>query len=312
MQAVFRPFRQRWLGYLAYGLVLAALFLWVLFPREQLRRALSAQLSAWYPALSWRVGAVEPGLPLELRVETVEGLLPGEERVLVRLQRVVLWPDLRASWRNRCLQGGFRLELGQGQCTGSWQRYRTGPVAWIVRSRIEAVDLAGWPLLSRELEREVQGRVEGTCTLAGAAGDGRLDHVAAELRIVQGRIGLQQRLLGYRFFPFTQATVKVFGQGKRWEIVDGVIEGERFTCSFAGALTGGKGSLLEADLDLRGVLQPGTGFFQNGEQAAAVRALRARMGEAGLPFRISGALSRPGVHFGPLGALVRILEEELR
>lgn len=70
--------------------------------------------------------------------------------------------------------------------------------------------------------------------------------------------------------------------------------------------------LALSQLDLKGTMQPKTKFFKGLDNTVALQAFRVQLKDNSLPFRVSGDLSNPGIHFEEYSMHVQTLEKELK
>jgi hypothetical protein len=112
--------------------------------------------------------------------------------------------------------------------------------------------------------------------------------------------------------PLARAAVKLRLEGKRLALTDGTVESNLFTGTFAGDLRlhPDPGSSL---ITLAGSLSPRSEFFSAaGGDSAGLQTIRSRLRDRPLPFRVSGALQDPGLHFEEFSLLFDALSKESR
>jgi type II secretion system protein N len=305
----------RWLcsciGYLLYTAGLLVFLLWLLFPKEVTRRYLEEFLNHSYPELRWQVGAVALEIPTGLTLRAIEGYEKGGENPpLVRIAGVTLRPNFVDSLRAWRPQVEYRLEAGKGKVVG-FGRLQGGQGGIHVEGLAQDVKLTDFPLLSRQLGRAVQGLVSGTftCTVLPAKGD--VAELEAHLKIENGRLGLKRPILNHTELPFSLGTVILHGQGETLHLEHGILESELFDGQFSGKITISQEPAL-SQLDVKGAMQPKTKFFKGLNNTVALQAFRVQLKENALPFRISGELSNPGIHYEEFSMLFQTLEKELK
>jgi hypothetical protein len=86
---------------------------------------------------------------------------------------------------------------------------------------------------------------------------------------------------------------------------------ELFEAQFSGMMTVNRDPAL-CQLDLKGFMQPKTKFFQGLNNTLALQAFRVELKDNPLPFRITGDLSNPGIHYEGFSMLFQTLEKELK
>jgi len=308
----------RWLatgiGYLLYGTALLVILLWLLFPQETVRRHLEESLGRVCPDQRWQVGAVALDLSAGLTIRAIAGSERGkEDKPLVRIETLTLRPQVIESLRAGNVQFGYRMGLGKGNVVGL-VRLDGGDKRMHLEGTILDVSLEAIPLLSRCLGRTVQGVASGTFAITGSIAPGKENGIVleAQVQVDNGRVGLKRPLLGHTELPFSRGTVVLHGQGETLQLEQGVVESELFASRFAGMLTVHRDPGL-SQLDVQGAMQPKNKLFRGlDNNNLALQAFRVQLKENTLPFRISGELSNPGIHFEEYSMLIQTLEKELQ
>lgn len=308
----------RWLatgiGYLFYGTALLVVLLWLLFPQETARRHLEESLGRACPDQRWQVGAVALDLSAGLTIRAIAGSEMGKEnKPLVRIDTLTLRPHLIESLRAGKVQAGYRMVLGKGSVAGL-VRLDSGLKGVHLEGTVLDVSLEDVLLLSRRLGRTVQGLASGAFVITGSTAPGKENGIVleAQVQVGNGRVGLKRPLLGHAELPFSRGTVVLHGQGERLQLEQGVVESELFDSRFAGILTVHR-DLALSQLDVQGSMQPKNKLFRGlDNNTLALQAFRVQLKENPLPFRISGELSNPGIHYQEFSMLVQNLEKELK
>jgi len=307
----------RWLatgiGYLLYGTALLVVLLWLLFPKETVRRHLEESLGRACPDQRWQVGAVTLDLSAGLTMRAIAGSERGkEDKPLVRIETLTLRPQVIESLRAGKVQLGYRMVLGHGSVAGL-VRLDGGLKRMHLEGTVQDVSLEDVPLLSRRLGRTVQGSASGTFAITGGTAPGKENGIVleAQVQVDNGRVGLKRPLLGHAELPFSRGTVVLHGQGETLQLEQGVVESELFASRFAGMITVHR-ELGLSQFDVQGTMQPKNKLFRGLDNTVALQAFRVQLKENTLPFRISGELSNPGIHYQEFSMLVQNLEKELR
>ena len=298
-------------GYLLYTLVVLVVCLWLLFPGSTARELFVRALSAAVPQLEWRVQTIAFELADALRLSGGEGREAGGGEPLLRLDSLTLRPDLAALIRQRRLQAAWQAELAGGTVQGQLQLPRPG-TELRVEGTLQGVRLDGLAILERRLQRGLQGTAAAEFTATVRRSPLALTGLSATARLENGRIDLRQPVLGHGFVPFSRVGVSLLLQGERLALTDGTVDSNLFAGTFAGDLR------LRPDpaaslITLTGSLQPRSEFFSAaGLSSAVLTEIRTRLRDRPLPFRVSGALGDPGVHFEEFSLLFDALSKEAR
>jgi len=305
----------RWLGsvfgYALYGAGILLLLLWLLFPGEVVRHSFEEMLGRAWPDLSWQVGGVAVELPVHLTFRSIEGYAKkGDAVPLVRFERLSIQAHLLTSALSWSVQAGYRLVVGKGSVAGMarWQGARDGGR---IEGTIQDVSLTAVPWIRRQLGRAMQGSVSGTFAADVQPASPPVVTLEARLNVVNGRLGLQRPILGYRELPFTRGMVTVRGQGETFVLTQGMVASHLFDSRFSGTVTLRRDSGL-GHIDVQGAAELKDEFFRGLDNTVNLQAFRMQLKENALPFSIMGELVSPGIYYGEYATLVQNLEQELR
>lgn len=299
-------------GYLLYGTALLVVLLWLLFPKETVRRHLEESLSRACPDQRWQVGAVALDLSAGLIIRAIAGSERGKEnKPLVQIETLTLRPHVIKSLLARNMQFGYRMGLAKGSVTGL-VRLDGGDKGMHLEGTVVDVSLEEIPLLRLRLGRTVQGWASGIFTVTGSTAPEKNGIVLeAQVQVKNGRVGLKRPLLGHTELPFSQGAVVLHGQGETLHLEQGGVESELFDSRFSGMVMVHRDPGL-SQLDVQGSMQPKNKLFRGLDNTVALQAFRVQLKENTLPFRINGALSNPGIHYQEFSMLVQNLEKELK
>lgn len=305
----------RWLGssigYLLYGGAVLVLLLWLLFPKEAARRFLEASLQRVYPQMTWHVGAVQLAFPGVATALAIEGREPGGAlKVLARMDTLVLQPNIAGSFTSRSVQIDYRMAAGKGSVAGN-ARIMGQHHGVRVEGAIDGIKLADFPVLSQRLGRTLQGVLAGNFAATIVPDRGELIGLEARLSAENGLVGLKRPLFGHADLPFSQGSVVLRVQDGRLVLEQGRLESALCSGEFTGMLTMERDPALSR-LDVQGKLHPKAAFFKGMDSTLALQAFRVQLKDNSLPFRISGTLSDPGIHYEDFSMLVQNLEQELK
>ena len=299
-------------GYLLYGTALLVVLLWLLFPKETVRRHLEESLSRACPDQRWQVGAVALDLSAGLIIRAIAGSERGKEnKPLVQIETLTLRPHVIKSLLARNMQFRYRMGLAKGSVAGL-VRLDGGDKGMHLEGTVVDVSLEEIPLLSSRLGRTVQGWASGIFAVTGSTAPEKNGIVLeAQVQVKNGRVGLKRPLLGHTELPFSQGAVVLHGQGETLHLEQGEVESELFDSRFSGMVMVHRDPGL-SQLDVQGSMQPKNKLFRGLDNTVALQAFRVQLKENTLPFRINGALSNPGIHYQEFSMLVQNLEKELK
>ena len=297
------------IGELLYTLVVLVVCLWLLFPAATARDLLVRAAGAAVPQLRWQVRTMAVEMPGVLRLSGVEGWAPGGGEPLVRIDSLTLRPDLGILVGQRRLQAAWRAELAGGTVQGLVQLPRsTAEVR--VEGIVQGVRLDDLAVVEQRLQRKVRGTAAADFTATLRRRPLALTALDATARLEEGRIDLRRPVLGHGFVPLARAAATLRLEGERLALTGGTVESNLFSGTFAGdlRLRPDPGASL---VTLTGSLSPRSEFFSAaGGDSAGLQAIRTRLRDRPLPFRVTGALRDPGVHFEEFSLLFDALSKE--
>ena len=303
----------RWLGgcigYLLYTLALLVLLLWLLFPKETCHRLLVQYINNAYPLLSWQVHSMTLRIPEGLTLKGIGGYEPGDtKKPMVYVDSLTLRPDIAGMLQTKHLQAAYRMVLAKGEIAGVVQMDGWGKGLHLDGS-VQGLRLAECAILARQLEREVQGTVSATFKGRLSSLPGKIPEMEAKLSVAQGRLGLKQPILNHAVLPFSLAEVMLRSRGATLQLEQGTVDSELFTGQFSGEI---KVFLdpVASQLDIRGSMQPRPAFFKGVDNASLLKVIRTQLKERIVPFRVSGDVYNPGIHFEEFSLLFQSLNKE--
>lgn len=298
------------IGYLLYVAGVLAVVLWFLFPQETMRRSLEQGLGRIWPAMHWRIGAMAVAMPPSMVLSDVQGAdRAGEKKTLVRCDRVTVHPQLLESLKTQKLQVDYRVEIGKGSISGRlWIGFGGGDLH--VEGTAQRLSLADIPWIHHQLGRALHGLVSGRFT-GVVPQDDRPPTLDADIRVESGRVGLKHSILSHSELPISLASVTLQRRGTIMHVDKGMVDSELLDGHFSGTITLNPVPMF-SQVDLQGDVQPKKKFFRAVSNTLAYEAFRLQLKENTLPFKITGTLIEPGIHYEEYAILFQKLEKELR
>lgn len=297
------------LGYLLYTLVVLGVCLWLLFPRDSLHRLLIRSLDATFVSVQWRVGTMAFAFPPAVRLDRIEGYdRDDEKKPLVRIDSLVVTPDLPEMVKTRQLKAAYRMTLAKGTVAGALSlRDRKSGLRF--DGAMQEIQLPELAALTRSLQREVQGVAAGSFTAGLTLQPLALAEMQAKVRVENGRLQLLKPVLGHAALPFAQAAATISLRGDRVQVAEGAVDSNLFAGEFAGEVRLNK-DIAASTIAVKGSLQPRPELFKEvAGNAAALQVVKLRLKDRPLPFRLSGALRSPAIHFEEYAVLLETLEK---
>ena len=298
------------LGYLLFTLVALGLCLWRLFPKDGVHRLLVRSLNAALPEVQWRVGSAAFAFPLAVRLDRIEGYARGDNaKPLLLIDHLTVAPDMGEAVRAQRLKAAYSLALAKGTVVGtlSMQDRKSG---MRVDGTLQGVHLPELAALIRPLQREVQGVLAGSFDGVIQSSPVPVQELNAKVRVENGRLELKQPVLGNTVLPFAQVSATLALKGQQLQLTEGMVDSKLFAGAFTGEVRLRK-DFPASTLAVKGSLQPRPELFKGvAVKAASLQAVRMQFKDRPLPFRLSGELRAPAIHFEEFAVLLKTLEKE--
>ena len=298
------------LGYLLFTLAALGLCLWLLFPKDGVHRLLVRSLNAALPEAQWRMGSVAFAFPLAVRLDRIEGYARGDDKKpLLLIDQLTVAPDMGEALRAQRLKAAYSLALAKGTVVGtlSMQDRKSG---LRVDGTLQGVHLPELGALTRPLQREVQGVLAGSFDGVIQSSPMTVQELNAKVWVENGRLELKQPVLGNTALPFAQVSAVLALKGQQLQLTEGMVDSKLFAGAFTGEVRLRK-DFPASTLAVKGNLQPRPELFKGvAGKAAALQAVRMQFKDRPLPFRLSGDLRAPAIHFEEFAVLLKTLEKE--
>lgn len=300
-----------WIGYLVYTLAVLAVLLWLLFPQEKVRDLIVRQLNAVSPGLHWKVSTSSLRLSDGITLQAIEGYEQGTtSKPLIRIESLHLRPDIKESMNTKRLVLAYDLDFAKGTVAGTLVLQRKSREV-LFNGTMRGLQLDAVQMLSRQLQRKVQGTVSGSFRGTMATVPFAVAAMAADLQVENGQAELKQPVLGNAVIPFSRATVAVQLKDGKVNMEHGTVQSQLFTGTFSGEIKPGR-DVAASTLAIRGALNPQAEFFRRIRNPMAVQTLRSQLKGKSLPFQVSGTLQNPGIYFEEYSMLFESLQKELK
>lgn len=300
------------LGYVLYTLTMTGVCLWLMFPRDALHRLLVRSFDATLAPLQWRVGALAFALPVAVSLEAIEGYSRADkQQPLVRVDSLMVTLDLAMLLREGKIKTDVRMKLAKGTIDGalSLQR-RTMDLGFT--GTMQGVRVEELAVIMRSMQRDVQGAASGSLSGTLRLKPLALSETLAKFRLEDGRLELKQPVLGHTVLPFTLASATLALKGDRLAVTEGNIDSSLGVGEFTGEIGLQKAWTL-SPLAVKGRVQPRPELFKSfADTPPALQAVRQRLKDRPLPFRLSGELGAPAIHFEEFAVLFEALNAESR
>jgi type II secretion system protein N len=282
-----------WFFYIAYTVSAVGLFLYLLFPGESVKGAVSAYLVKTFPAYQIQIGQVAPILPFGLGLDSVR--ISQQDRLNTQIDEIKLTPKVVTLFSNsktvyfqgRAYSGVLdgNIDLNQRD-TG----LHTEMVLKLSDIRVDEIEY-----LQSAIERKLSGILNGIVTIVDEPGS--RDSLKGNLELRSTRLAFSNPLIKVSEINFNTVSAdfnlnkKVFSL-KRLEATGGQVTG-----NLAGTMMLRK-PFENSRLNLRGSFIPEEALLAGMQGIISKKILnRLKPGAKGMPVRIYGTLAKPRFSF---------------
>ncbi|MEE9148298.1 MAG: type II secretion system protein GspN [Candidatus Tectomicrobia bacterium] len=282
----------RTVGYVLYGIVAFAIFVYLMFPYDLLRYRLGENWSQRNTQLD--VASLRPTFPPGLRLQQVRVAATNGQtpRVLMQLDTLRAWPKWMSLLAGT-LHAGFEGTLYGGRITGEI-RHATdkGAPVWKGQAHFVDLDVARYPWSQQNGRVTVRGRLSGETTVTMNK-RGRVQRGTSNLRLqsVVFTPAETLRLFLRRDLPCDTLEWKMTMTKRQWKIARLRCQGDDVLVDIRGTITP-RYPAGSSKINLQLKLQSEEAFKQ--ELATLGQLVRLNPNPRGeLAFKLRGTLSRP-------------------
>ncbi len=194
---------RKWTAYILYGVLVTALFLYLLFPAGYVERYVRAHMAGALPGMAVEVGSavlvLPPGMMLsDLAVAEKEGASPVFEA-----EKITVRPSMGSLFRNsivlnaraRAYGGNItaRIVLPEGNRAD-------GP--YEVTANLDALDMGRYSSLNETLGQRIEGTLSGDINYRGVKGTPLEGEGTMNLHLRDGSLSLSADLFGFSAVDF--------------------------------------------------------------------------------------------------------------
>lgn len=290
---------KKWIGYVAYGVLLALALLYYRFPSDAVRDYLQGSAGSVDPGLVLSIGKVAPSYDLGMRLMGVE--ISHQEVAkgsIFKAESLVIRPGIWSLVRGR-LKLLFKGIAYSGAIKGSAQ-FAEGKTrqALTLSLELEKMRLDDHETLQGLVGRRVKGDLSGVISYAGRLEALMEGEGEANLTLINGQVEPQQPLLNLiKSIDFRDMGIKMALRNRRVDLSRVEWKGQSMQGTVSGVVILNK-SLPRSSLDLRGTVEPLGDLSRSlAEGLGEVRSLKQRLKGGKLSFVIQGSISSPSIRF---------------
>ncbi|MDJ0783752.1 MAG: type II secretion system protein GspN [Desulfosarcinaceae bacterium] len=280
---------QKILLYIAFTLVMVAVFLYLLFPSDTLRTYIQAQVRQNAPDVSLEIGQVSAAFPPGLVLANV--LCEYQELPLLTASRAVVRPALLKLLGSEKVVN-FKIDTSDGAIDGRSVIRTDKQTALAMDAAIDGVALQEIAGLRAIPDYIISGLLSGTITYKATTG--RSGSGTADLTVAGARFELVNPMFGFESFSFPSIEAQLNLSPRRLQLRRCNLNGNEIDGNISGSVML-RTPMGQSRLNLSGVLRPHADFMARLQTNLPVALLGGRnLGQKGLPFRITGTIDQPG------------------
>lgn len=274
--------KKSWILYVFYAVVVAAFFLYYLFPSQSLTNYIIAQASRVNPDFRLAAGKAELVFPFKIRLHNVD--LDHLSERLVEAQEVTIAPRLLSLIGKKNVFA-FSMKVHQGLITGTaeiadGQRLILDAVA----SKIQLADIQALNTISTN---RVEGVLEGT--LNYAAGNERLEALNFNFDILNMTITLAVPFFTLKKMSFDNVQAEAVLQNQQLKISQVILTGDQIEGNLSGYASLNN-DVRRTTINLSGTVMPQPAFIESSGFQIPPSFLDSLKSGGGIPIRISGPI----------------------
>jgi type II secretion system protein N len=278
--------------YALYTLVVLAVFLYLLFPSEEIKKYLAFKVSTARPGYALTIDQVRPAFPPGLRLESAD-LREGENPVLtideIRISPrllSLLGPEPTVDFTGRLYSGIFR---GNGSLLKGNSEIE-GPDRIRVDADLTDIHLEEIEPLRNVSIHSVSGNLTGKLRYLGNPFSSTAE---ADLNLADCTIEFGTPLFNLAQISFAAIDAKLTLQDmKQLEVKECVAKGSQLGGDVSGAVTL-RDPPENSALNLSGAVKPHASLVAKLGEGVVSLLFRKNRGETAFPFRITGTLAQP-------------------
>jgi type II secretion system protein N len=271
-----------------YIIVLALIFLYLLFPADTVRGYLSYQLSQIHPAITVEIESVKPAFPPGLRLYNISFF--QRQTRLGKMETATLRPGFFS-----LLSSGTKLAFTATSYSGTI----TGNARIVYNSKIASTTVKGTlsGIQLRELAAsepfsryKLAGILDGTFKYSSDAANQNLE---SDIRLLDGTIDPVNPMFEVGLLKFKQVTADFKLHNQRLAINKCTLEGDQLDGELSGSVILNENS-DKSLLDLNATLQPHKSLLAKMENIIPAALLKGQQGDKqGFSFKIKGTAHAP-------------------
>lgn len=275
--------------YIAFSIVMAVVFLYLLFPSDSLRAYIETQIQQNAPEVTVEIGQVSAAFPPGLNLANI--LCEYQEIPLVTASLATVRPALMKLLGSEKV-AHFNVDTSEGRIYGRGSLKTDKQMQMSVDADIEQIalqEIAGLRAISDYI---ISGLLDGKVSYQATPGRGGSGN--ADLMLSDAKLELINPVFGLENFSFSSIEAQLNLSPRRLQLRRCNLKGNEVDGNISGSVML-RNPMGQSRLNLSGVLRPHAEFMAKLQTTVPVALLGGKnLGQKGLPFRITGTIDNPG------------------
>ncbi len=274
--------------YIAFTIVVAVVFLYLLFPSDSLRAYIENQIQQSAPELSVEIGKVAPAFPPGLNLANI--ICEYQALPMVTASRATIRPSLLNMLGSQKMVN-FDVITSEGRIDGRGIMRNGKQTVLSLDADIDQIALEEIAGLRAIPDYIISGLLSGKVDYK--ATPGRSGSGSADLLVTNAKLELINPMFGMEGFAFPSIEAQLNLSPRRLQLRRCNLKGNEVDGNISGSVML-RTPLGQSRLNLSGVLRPHAEFMAKLKTSMPVGLLGGNLGQKGLPFRITGTIDKPG------------------
>ncbi len=290
--------KKKWFGYVLYGILMTLLLLYYRFPSDAFVDYMQEKVEKIDPQLTLSIAKVAPLMTFGLKFQDAWLYMKtNRENPVFKTEKLLVRPSIlsvfRKEWRF-CFNALAYKGVIEG-CSSVEKKKKDAPFQTTVALR--EVPMGADNPLKDIIGRNLEGTLNGNITFRGQpkslmSGTGEVD-----LRLSDGRIGLEQPILNLDGIGFHEVLIKMTLENRRLNLTRVTLRGTNMNGSLSGVVILNN-DISRSSLNLRGTLEPFAEFIKDlTDSPDTVKLIRQRLNRGKITFAVRGTLAEPSFRF---------------
>jgi type II secretion system protein N len=280
---------QKILLYIAFTVVMAVVFLYLLFPSDALRAYIEAQIQKSAPDVSVQIGQVAAAFPPGLKLANI--LCEYQQTPLVSASQATVKPALLKLFGSEKVVN-FDVDTSEGRIDGRGVLKVGKQAALSVDAEIDGIALQEIAGLRAIEDYVISGLLSGNIeykAIPGRSGSGTADLMASD-----ARLELANPMFGLESISFSSIEAQLNLSPRRLQLRRCSLKGNEVDGDISGTVML-RTPMGRSRLNLSGVLRPQAEFMAKLQTTLPTGLLGGKnLEQKGLAFRITGTMDKPG------------------